>query len=631
MALRPALPFLLVAILAAGVYVPGIGGGFAFDDYFAIVLNDELDIDPARPSTLLDAAFSSTSGPLKRPVAMLSFAANRTLTGIDPVPFKLTNIAIHVVNAVLVLMLLRLICAALTPSSRSVSAAVACVAAALWAVHPLNLTSVLYVVQRMTSLCSTWMLIALVLYAAIRVRQIQGRRVAGFWWMAVAVSWALGLLTKETAILLPLYALVLEYSIFRFEAGSRLQPIYRRAIIAGTFAVAAILILAPDALLSGYAGRSFSLAERLMTEARVLMFYLRLLLVPELSRFALFHDDFQISRGLLDPPSTILSLAVLAALVAAAFTTRRRYVAFGIGWFLVGHLLESTLYPLELIHEHRNYLPAIGLVFMLVATAAEWLARWRRRGSRLLVAAAAIAVCGSVTSMRASIWSDPDDQIEFEVLHHPQSARSLYELGRVRLERGAADGDRFLRQSGVEAMERAAELAPIPTLALTALISSGVDDGDGARIERVLAALRKEDRDVVRIGLFRHFVKCQAYGRCTPAPDVVRDLTDAILGGPPLTDGARQQLLEWLAIYYIQVLGDAPAALGILEELASKTTASYFTRARFAEALFGVGKTREAARLARQVRSSLPWKTVFTQRPLRRRLKVLMNSVVEDA
>ena len=133
--------------------------------------------------------------------------------------------------------------------------------------------------------------------------------------------------------------------------------------------------------------------------------------------------------------------------------------------------------------------------------------------------------------MRASIWSDPDDQIEFEVLHHPQSARSLYELGRVRLERGAADGDLFLRQSGVEAMERAAELAPIPTLALTALISSGVDDGDGARIERVLAALRKEDRDVVRIGLFRHFVKCQAYGRCTPAPDVVRDLTDAILEG----------------------------------------------------------------------------------------------------
>ena len=265
MALRPALPFLLVAILAAVVYVPGIGGGFAFDDYFAIVLNDELDIDPGRPVTLLDAAFSSTSGPLKRPVAMLSFAANRTLTGIDPVPFKLTNIAIHVVNAVLVLLLLQLICTALRPSSRSASAAVACVAAALWAVHPLNLTSVLYVVQRMTSLCTTWMLIALVFYAAIRVRQIQGRRVAGFWWMPVVVSGALGLLTKETAVLLPLYVVVLEFSVFRFEAGSRLRPIYRAAVIAGTCSVAAILILTPDTLLGGYAGRSFSLAERLLT------------------------------------------------------------------------------------------------------------------------------------------------------------------------------------------------------------------------------------------------------------------------------------------------------------------------------------------------------------------------------
>ncbi|MCZ6773571.1 MAG: hypothetical protein O7G83_16555 [Proteobacteria bacterium] len=631
MALRPALPFLLVAILAAVVYVPGIGGGFTFDDYFAIVLNDELDIDPARPVTLLDAAFSSTSGPLKRPVAMLSFAANRTLTGIDPVPFKLTNIAIHVVNAVLVLLLLQLISTALSPSSRSASAAVACVAAALWAVHPLNLTSVLYVVQRMTSLSGTWMLIALVLYAAIRVRQIQGGRVAGFWWLAVVASWALGLLTKETALLLPLYVVVLECSVFRFEAGSRLRSIYRGAVIAGTCSVAAILILTPDTLLGGYAGRSFSLAERLLTESRVVMFYLRQLLVPDLASFALFHDDIRLSRGLLDPPSTLLSLAALAALVAGALATRRRYVAFGISWFLVGHLLESTIYPLELVHEHRNYLPAIGLIFMLVTAVAEWLARLRWRGGRLLLAAAAIAVCGSVTAIRASIWSDPDVRIEFEVLHHPQSARSQYELGRVRLERGAADGDRVVRKSGVDAMERAAELAPIPTLALTALISSGVDDGDGARIERVLAALRTEDRDVVRIGLFQHFVKCQAYGRCTPAPAVVRDLTEAILGGPPLTDGARRQLVEWLAIYYIRVLGDTPAALAILEELASKTTASYATRARFAEALFGVGRTREAAQLARQVRRSLPWKTVFTQRPLRRRLKVLINAVPEDA
>ncbi|MCZ6666251.1 MAG: hypothetical protein O7B81_13175, partial [Gammaproteobacteria bacterium] len=95
--------------------------------------------------------------------------------------------------------------------------------------------------------------------------------------------------------------------------------------------------------------------------------------------------------------------------------------------------------------------------------------------------------------------------------------------------------------------------------------------------------------------------------------------------------GARRQLVEWLAIYYIRVLGDTAAGLAILEELASKTTASYVTRARFAEALFGVGRTREAAQLARQVRRSLPWKTVFTQRPLRRRLKVLINAVPQDA
>ena len=629
MALRSALATFFLTLLAATVYLPGVTGGFAFDDYIAIVLNDALALASFNPDALLDAAFSSNSGPFGRPIAMLSFAVNRTFTGLDPAPFKLTNIAIHALNAVLLLLILRRLLPTLAPSSAARSQSVAWVVAAVWAVHPINLTSVLYVAQRMTSLASTWMLVALLAYITLRMRQLDGRYAVTPLWLAAFSCAVLAVLTKETALLLPVYILVVEIVVFRFQAAPRLRSIYYVAIVAVILACVAVIVSMPDFIFGGYAIRSFSPLERVLTEARVLMFYLNLIVVPDLSNFALFHDDITVSTSLFFPATTLLSLTGLAALVLTAGLTRRRYVAFGIAWFLGGHLLESTIYPLELVHEHRNYLPAIGIVMITIIAASELLDRQRWRNARLSAAVVTIGIIAAVTVSRASIWADPETQAVFQVTHHPASARSLYEYGRQQIERGDRIGNARLRASGLQAMERAAELAAIPTLPLAALLKTAVDDGDDVRIAAVIEKLKTAPRESVPVDLFEELVKCQAYGRCTKAPNAVRDVAAAILGLPGLSHRGRDHVTEWLAVYYMRVLGDANAAIELLQGLAARPSASHITRTRLAAALFGAGRPREAADIAKQIQRTLPWQTVFTQRPMRRRLRHIVTSAAE--
>ena len=170
---------------------------------------------------LLAALVSSDSGPFGRPVAMATFAVQRTLHGLDPWFFKLFNLGIHVGNTVLVFafahQLYGLAFRGPSPIDESHRFHAALLAAAIWGLHPFNLTGVLYVVQRMTSLSSLFSLIALLVY--LRFRQDYSaslsRRVAyvaGF-----ILSFAAAVLSKETALLTPVFCFIIECLFFQFK------------------------------------------------------------------------------------------------------------------------------------------------------------------------------------------------------------------------------------------------------------------------------------------------------------------------------------------------------------------------------------------------------------------------------
>ena len=89
------------------IYAPGLNGGFQFDDFQIIVSNPSLELRDTSTAAILDAALSTNTGPLKRPLAMLSFAANRTIFGPEAASFKIVNLAIHALNALLIVALMR--------------------------------------------------------------------------------------------------------------------------------------------------------------------------------------------------------------------------------------------------------------------------------------------------------------------------------------------------------------------------------------------------------------------------------------------------------------------------------------------------------------------------------------------
>lgn len=471
-------------VLAAGfiVYQPGLSGAFDFDDFPNIVSNQHLQMSALTLHQLLAAAFSSHAGPLYRPIAMASFALNRYFTGLDPYWFKLTNVLIHLGCGALMIVFSRLLLSSYRGRRAPwLSAArvqwVALLVAAAWIVHPLNLTAVLYVVQRMVSLASLFMLGAMCLYVLGRQRQLAGRSGWALIWLGTPLVAALGLFTKEIGVLVPLYLVVVEGVVFRFRnaRGTLDRPI--AAYFLFGLAIPVALAIGWEAwhlsgVIHSFDGRPFTLTERLMSEARVMMLCVKWTLIPNIKALSLYHDDFAVSTGLLTPPMTLISLIGMAALFAAAWLLRRRapLATLGILWFFAGHALESTIIPLELIHEHRNYLADYGILLavisLLLLPRAPAYKLLRLGGAVGLVFAGLLA---GVTYTRASQWGNNVTQAYYEAAHHPASPRATYAYGSV-LADLVMRGNTQYADEAYKALEQARQVSPDNVMPDAALI-----------------------------------------------------------------------------------------------------------------------------------------------------------------
>lgn len=438
---------LLLVILLWFAYFPGLGGPYVFDDFQNISRNPNIAIDALSRDELLSAAFSKVESGAGRPVAMVSFALNYFFAGksFHTFPFKLTNLAIHALNVLLVFFLVRKLLreritasGAQAPSSAERQAILAALlAAALWGLHPLQLTSVLYTVQRMTSMAAFFTLAGMLVF--VHGRQRLGKsNWSGFGLMAAGLTGGagLGVLCKENAVLLPLLAAIVEFFFFERTSVSnavrrKLSFFYLAFVAVPALVIFLYLILNPDFILRGYLTRNFDLMERVLTQSRVLFFYLSLIAFPVISRFGLYHDDFQLSTGILSPPSTLVALVAWALVVIALARglKRRPMWAFGLLWFLAAHAIESSIISLELIHEHRNYLPSFGIC----AAGAYYLSRLAEKKlvstrSVLSISLCVLLVFAFVTHTRAQTWSSRSLLYEVMAKHHPGSYRALFGL-----------------------------------------------------------------------------------------------------------------------------------------------------------------------------------------------------------
>lgn len=431
-----ALVALILGVLLAGMYWSGLHGQFFFDDLPNILKVESVRFDTISWQALRDVFASGGSGPFGRPVAQLSFSLNYYFSGLDPFAFKLTNLVIHFGGGVLVYVLaFRLFASVPDAPSLSYRFVASALLAALWLVHPIQLLPVLHVVQRMTSLSAFFLLAALLCH----LRGRESKDMVGLAWLVVAwgVFWPLSFLSKETGLLFPVFVLAWELIVRRAMAGAvdRFAKIF--SLLAGSglaMVVAYSLLPSGQWLWAGYGMRSFSLIERLLTEGRVLWFYLSLIFFPRLEAFGLFHDDFAISSGVLEPWTTMPAFAGLAGLVWLAWWARLRspLVSFGIAWFLIGHAMESTVLPLEIAHEHRNYLPVLG---MLLAAVTLLIRAFTATGALKTMSVALVVVIlgyfSFVTALRAHEFGDEVRRTQIEAQHHRGSARAQHEAGRI--------------------------------------------------------------------------------------------------------------------------------------------------------------------------------------------------------
>lgn len=439
----------LVACLGLTVlaYWRGLSGPFLLDDAANISASYIPNVDW---DGFVYIITHNGSGLLGRCVSMLSFVLTGLQYGLDPWGYKYHNLLLHLLNGVLLFRLFQLLLPLLDQRlDKPRTLLVAGGAASLWLLHPLLLSTVLYAVQRMTQLSTCFMLLAMLVYLKARTTEVRWQ----FWffgWFVLPVLAILGVLSKENGALLPLFLIAIELFAFRTTfADLRRAP--RIAAFVGVTnllpVVLALLILvvAFDDI-TEYSGRNFTMQGRLLTQLHVIFFYVVQILLPRISTMSLFHDDYPVTAHW-DLP-TLLFLALLVAILVMAWKVRDKWpvVPFGIAWFLAAHMMESTVLPLELVFEHRNYMASAGLLLVLawalLARPIVPLLRWLWPALALLFA--------FMTSARATEWADSDLFHTISIQEHPRSGRATTMYANYLMSRGDVDGARRQLESLLE-------------------------------------------------------------------------------------------------------------------------------------------------------------------------------------
>lgn len=438
----PGLSLLGLLALTWLVYWPGRTGAFLFDDYSNLA--PLADYGPIHQMWKAVAFITSGfAGPTGRPLALASFLLDARDWPASPLAFKLTNVALHLLCGALLAGLLTTLSRGLGAQPRR-AAWIGVLAAGLWMLDPFWVSTTLYVVQRMAMLSALFTFAALWGYARGRELLLQGRLRRGYALasLSIGLGTVAATLSKENGALLPMLAWVLEALVLEPAGTGREVPgfvAWRRLFLALPSLVLAAYLLSylPAVWTGATGGRAFTPGQRLLTESRVMWEYLRDIWQGRVHDGGLFHDDQILSTGWLHPWTTLPAVLGLLGLGVAAWracaSRRPALVTAGAAllFFYTGHLVESTWIQLELVFEHRNYLPA-ALMFWPVA----WLVVPRRRPvvprplcrpSRRWLGIAVLswlALFSVQTERRATAWGAPFQQALSWAREHPHSARA---------------------------------------------------------------------------------------------------------------------------------------------------------------------------------------------------------------
>ncbi|MBU2710245.1 hypothetical protein [Zooshikella harenae] len=435
--------FFCALLLTLYVYWPSLNGPFVFDDIPNLeALGAFGGVDSLEKALIF--IFDGKAGPLGRPLALTSFLLNDTNWPSNAeFSFKYTNVLIHCLVGVLIFVFARKIIflAGVNKDRANIYAIFVMI---FWLLHPMNISGVLLVVQRMNQLATGFMLIFFIYYLYNRNSVVSFDKSVYFFSICGAIFIA-AILSKETAALIPIYLCVLEI-VLQGQRREKNDWIQVFIVYIGGLAFIGLLFFYANFDSFTWQVRGFTPLERLMTESRILIDYLDKIVRPSSVGSGFVNDDIILSKNLFEPITTVLSIIFVASLLVVALFVKNKLVKFGIFWFFGGHLLESTCLPLELYFEHRNYLPMVGIIIALVGILDQL------KQKEIVYGVMCVLVLISLILSRQSavIWGDSSKLAKVLFVEHPNSKRAYQSFINERFFSGDMAAVKYLIASGKE-------------------------------------------------------------------------------------------------------------------------------------------------------------------------------------
>lgn len=447
---RNALPLLLV--LGLLVYASSFDVPFFFDDLLSLSENPQI-------SDLGNALSHLVS---LRGASIFTFALNHALTGFSLWSWHLTNLAIHLSATALVYTMLRFFFGpkGLAPL----------VGASFFLVHPLQTQAVTYLVQRMASLST--LLILLSVYSFHLARQVLKEEGHFFsrrhlcWYFSTLLAGLAAVLAKENAAIFPLLLLLTAWLTDAKGFSLKRELVYLSPLWCGAALVALYLLLQNDIINSSLSQLEIFTARTqlrtelsseitgirwkyLVTQSSVLWIYFKLLILPWGQRL---DYSYPLAMSFYEP-RVLAGVSGLALLTLGTMLSRNRYLLFALLWILTALAIESSIFPLEPVFEHRMYLPMFGVS---VAVGEVW-RRYLPVRLRNLIAILIISIFALLSIARNQLWRDPVSLWEDNLAKVPYSYRVKLNLSDALLRAGR-------EEESVQLLEEVMAVEPTPAM-----------------------------------------------------------------------------------------------------------------------------------------------------------------------
>lgn len=399
-------------------------------------------INDLYPNTLVNTFYASHDNGqyagknLYRPIPMLTFAVN-WYWGKDTVAgYHVVNIFVHVLSSIfLFLTLINLFKAPnLTIWLTENRYSIALMSTLLWAIHPIQTQAVTYIVQRMAAMAGMFFIASLYVYVKARLTPYNFKKIIFF--LVSLLFFICALLSKENAVMLPLVILVMEFVFFQNLSDKTVRKKFLILLFLASIAfimLSTVFFLDNNLFkfLDGYEKRYFTLAQRLLTEPRILIQYLCQILYPVDSMYSL-EDNMPLSTSLFSPWTTLPAICIILFLMTAGFRYIRKYpfFSFAVFFFFLNHLIESSFFPLEIRFEHRNYLPSMFLFVPLTAGVLKGLDFYRQQPQKKMLFwffaagfTCLVFLLGLATYTRNFVWATEEILYRDAIEKAPERAR----------------------------------------------------------------------------------------------------------------------------------------------------------------------------------------------------------------